>query len=1308
MITRPTWSSLKRAEIISQIRDSPAVLFRRVLIKGYAALTSHRLTFLAFMSTAPSDNAGIPANQASGANLDGVDPASLVIRRGPAIVHRPGLTKRKRKVWFELTPEALTAYPSSNELYQPLASVRNVEIDVIQPYHEKPTCVQIKVKGKKGALLEFETVEAALSWQREIDAAVWHAHYGSDKVRVSLPLARILDVETTTIMNFATNLTFTVLDTPQPSAYSTKDLYPHTHKLRDKVRWHDIKNDPTITTRKIDFSITEEWLQNMFADFTMALKVGKEWRATHATQDWPLVPYPTIEIEGGRRRREDGKDDGDGESDVEEVMNDKGEVAEDQHEKVRKRIIREFSLECRPDEVSVLKADIVRSIPSGGILAIGPKYLCFYRRRTMTGMSDVRVKLPLADIQDVRLSKAYRWHYHGLRVQIRAHEDILFEVRSEEQRDKAVAWILDAVKGRKARQNSTFEERQQKTREESPARRLAQHSSLEVPSIPKEAINLLPKIVNAAPGMVHRVSPMKIICLTIGSRGDVQPYLALCKGLQKQGHECIIVSHAEYEDWVAKYGIAFRPAGGDPSVLMKLNVETKLFSAQFFRESIGKFRHWLDELLRAIAEQCYDADLIIESPSTFGGIHVAEAIGCSYMRAFTMPWTRTTSYPQAFSVPSTDLGGQYNAMSYTLFDQILWRASAGQINRWRKHMLNLPSTNLDKLDQSSIPFMYNFSPAVVPPPLDWGDRIEITGYWFLSSEAEKWQPPEELTAFLENAKSDDKKIAYIGFGSITIPDPTATTKAIYEAVKKADVRAIVSKGWSARGSTKKQGQEEKEPEVPEECYVVDSIPHDWLFPRIDIALHHGGAGTTGASLRAGLVTLIHPFFGDQFFWSGRVDKLGAGLKVNTLDVDDLAASLAKAAKDRVMVEKAQRIGEAIRSERGVDNAIKFINTNLVLSKRKRPAMSQKDLQRHRRRSSVATSMSESGASDSQSQGGRRSSFTTSSASTSEAETDDDDEEGLDEGGEPTIRNTQTNTKDRSSWSFNGLLKSDSWKAAAIYPFGAASRTSGSVVSKSTSIPNKIKSHSPGLGGQSDAEEEGESGQRVASPQPLSRSASMASQSSSSSSSPLKKDSWPLSGTNSPRLAPDSPTIAPEGTTGERRVSGGGEVDGSSSPMRRGSSMLQMHKNLHLMPSMPHFSMPHLPNVMRSASIAGLSGSSSNAKEGERDRKESRDGGSEPTEDERAAQARTHKTAKIEDERRKGLLVDKWKATDRWDLVKLWDPDTVELDEEGAAAAIAAANCQPSSASEDEGEGGRDLLKKREKLRELQSESATHL
>lgn len=168
-----------------------------------------------------------------------------------------------------------------------------------------------------------------------------------------------------------------------------------------------------------------------------------------------------------------------------------------------------------------------------------------------------------------------------------------------------------------------------------------------------------------------------------------------------------------------------------------------------------------------------------------------------------------------------------------------------------------------------------------------------------------------------------------------MPHPTRVTARIVKAVLQSDVRAVISKGWSARMS--KSNEQETEVEIPPECFLLDKVPHDWLFPRIDAALHHGGAGTTGASLKAGIPTLIKPWFGDQFFWASRVQALGVGLKVS-LHVSDLVEALVKATTNKVMREKAAALGEKIEAENGVHTAIHSIYTYLDRASRDRASL----------------------------------------------------------------------------------------------------------------------------------------------------------------------------------------------------------------------------------------------------------------------------------------------------------------------------------------------------------------------------------
>ncbi|KAK0724903.1 glycosyltransferase family 1 protein [Lasiosphaeris hirsuta] len=570
---------------------------------------------------------------------------------------------------------------------------------------------------------------------------------------------------------------------------------------------------------------------------------------------------------------------------------------------------------------------LMRVLPLYGKIYISDRHFCF---RSLLPGTRTKLILPFKDMENVDKEKGFRFGYAGLVVVIRGHEELFFEFNKAEIRDDCSITCLQTLdRTRFLRESSMLDRDEVENAQVAAAERdalqdarneeFADHE-IKLPcqaSCDSEAPTILfddPKasFLNFKPSQ-----PMKVTCLTIGSRGDVQPYIALCKRLIEEGHHPRIATHAEFKDWVESHGIEFRSIGGDPSELMRICIQNGTFTWAFLREANSKFRGWLDELLASAWEACQGSDLLVESPSAMAGIHIAEALGIPYFRAFTMPWTRTRAYPHAFIMPGQKMGGAYNYVTYVMFDNVFWKAMAHQVNRWRNNMLGLPNTNLEKLQMNKVPFLYNFSPYVVPPPLDYSDWIRVTGYWFLDEGGDKWQPPRDLVEFIEKARRDDKKLVYVGFGSIIVPDPVKMTQEVIDAVLKADVRCILSKGWSDRlepalGAPKEQQTDDKEPVLPPEIFQIKSAPHDWLFKQIDAAAHHGGSGTTGASLRAGIPTIIRPFFGDQFFFGTRVEDLGVGLCLKKWGANSFARALWEATHSHRMIVKARVLGEQIR------------------------------------------------------------------------------------------------------------------------------------------------------------------------------------------------------------------------------------------------------------------------------------------------------------------------------------------------------------------------------------------------------------
>lgn len=576
-----------------------------------------------------------------------------------------------------------------------------------------------------------------------------------------------------------------------------------------------------------------------------------------------------------------------------------------------------------------------RVIPLYGKIYISDRSFCF---RSMLPGTRTKIILPLSDIENAHKENAFRFGFSGLVVVVKGHSEIFFEFTAAELRDDCTVTLIQGLEHiRYLRDAGLLEAEEQLQKEaavvelealekaridsrETPSSTSAAHVRVTSDSSPVRFDDNRASFLSFKP-----MASLRVTCLTIGSRGDVQPYIALAKGLQAEGHTVKIATHDEFRPWVESHGIGFAAIGGDPAELMRICVEHGMFTYSFLKEANAKFRGWLDDLLASAWRACQDTDLLIESPSAMCGIHIAEALAVPYFRAFTMPWTRTRAYPHAFAMPEHRMGGAYNYLTYVMFDTVFWKAIAGQINHWRAEMLGLGRTNLEKMQPNKVPFLYNFSPSVVAPPLDYSDWIRVTGYWFLD-EGSAYSPPDELTAFVARARADNKKLVYIGFGSIVVADSRALTESVVASVERADVRCILSKGWSDR--LDKTNITKPDVIMPDSIYQIKSVPHDWLFGQVDAAVHHGGAGTTGASLRAGLPTIIKPFFGDQFFYGLRVEDLGVGICLRRINVTVLARALWEVTHSIRIITKAQAIGRAIRAENGVDSAIQAIYRDL--------------------------------------------------------------------------------------------------------------------------------------------------------------------------------------------------------------------------------------------------------------------------------------------------------------------------------------------------------------------------------------------
>ncbi|KAI0864741.1 hypothetical protein F4860DRAFT_379547 [Xylaria cubensis] len=625
---------------------------------------------------------------------------------------------------------------------------------------------------------------------------------------------------------------------------------------------------------------------------------------------------------------------------IDEAGEEGDNSTDEQHASAMERFRAHFALPETEKLQATYFGYLIRVLPLYGKVYISDRHFCF---RSLLPGTRTKLILPLTDIETADKEKGFRFGYSGLVVVIRGHEELFFEFSQVDVRDDCAVTLLQRLEttrylleaGLLTKDSAGEGDEALAEHDALNAARLQEGTDHEL-KMPQEVSSLSessPTILFDDPKAsflnFKPAESLKITCLTIGSRGDVQPYIALCKGLLAEGHKPRIATHAEFRDWIEGHGIEFAPVAGDPSELLRVCIENGTFTWAFLREANSNFRGWLDGLLASAYTACLGSDLLIESPSAMAGIHIAEALNIPYFRAFTMPWTRTRAYPHAFIVPEHKMGGAYNYVTYVMFDNVFWKATAHQVNRWRNSVLGLPNTNLEKMQPNKVPFLYNFSPAVVAPPLDYSDWIRVTGYWFLD-EGLDWTPPDDLRNFINTARRDGKKLVYVGFGSIMVPDPAKMTREVIDAVLKADVRCILSKGWSDR--LDKTHASVPEHVLPPEIFQIKSAPHDWLFRQIDAAAHHGGSGTTGASLRAGIPTIIRPFFGDQFFFGSRVEDIGVGICLKKWGANSFAKALWEATHSDRMIVKARVLGETIRKEDGVNTAIQSIYRDLEYAK----------------------------------------------------------------------------------------------------------------------------------------------------------------------------------------------------------------------------------------------------------------------------------------------------------------------------------------------------------------------------------------
>ena len=417
---------------------------------------------------------------------------------------------------------------------------------------------------------------------------------------------------------------------------------------------------------------------------------------------------------------------------------------------------------------------------------------------------------------------------------------------------------------------------------------------------------------------------MHITILAVGSRGDVQPYIALGKGLQQAGYEVRLGAPRNFEALITQHNLDFAAIAPDSQQLMTSPAGRALVTSG--QNSI-KFAFKLGQMISVYAQPsllaawqaCQNTDVIIFNHFGWMGYHIAEKLNIPACAAWIYPLTRTQDFPPIGTPGWLRLGQPLNRFTFIFYEQLLQYIFNQTFKEWRQ-MLELPPLPLtgffEHFYRHQISVLYAYSPHVSNKPADWPERFVVTGYWFLDRPTH-WQAPVALVDFLASGPPP----VYIGFGSMSGDRPRELSDMAIDALKATGQRGILAKGWGGL-ETHIVNQS-----LTDDIFVIDSTSHDWLFPKMAAVVHHGGAGTTAAGLRAGVPSILIPFSGDQPFWGQRVAALGVGptaIPYKKLSANHLATAIRMATTDASMQRRAAALGQQIRAEDGIACAIEAL------------------------------------------------------------------------------------------------------------------------------------------------------------------------------------------------------------------------------------------------------------------------------------------------------------------------------------------------------------------------------------------------
>ncbi|WAZ27288.1 glycosyltransferase [Streptomyces cinnabarinus] len=389
--------------------------------------------------------------------------------------------------------------------------------------------------------------------------------------------------------------------------------------------------------------------------------------------------------------------------------------------------------------------------------------------------------------------------------------------------------------------------------------------------------------------------------MTAGSRGDVAPYTGLGQALARGGHQVTLVTHACFEPLVAGSELRFHPLPVDPRAELHsargrglhrsaTGVGKLMRVAMLARAVVGRMT---DDLVAA-ARAC-DVLLLSSSLGPLGRT-IAEGLRLPCLGLYLQPLAPTREFaPPVLGAASWGaLGNRFAGHGVNLLMERIFASTVPSV----RARLGLPRGNHGG---RALPVLHGFSPLVVPRPRDWPSGLDVTGYWW------PYDRDERLPARIEEFLDAGEPPVFVGLGSATVPGPAALSAEIVRALRRAGLRGVFQRGW---GGLAADG---------DDMLTVDEVPHSALFPRMAAVVHHAGAGTTAAGLRAGVPAVPVPIQFDEGFWAERLVTLGVAprrVPLRALTAQLLAPALDRAVRDPGHRERARALGVRIRAEDG--------------------------------------------------------------------------------------------------------------------------------------------------------------------------------------------------------------------------------------------------------------------------------------------------------------------------------------------------------------------------------------------------------